>query len=68
MPELCYMTGLTESMKNNRQLMISLREYTLVTPEVRQKSLIDFVDRIKGMKIYFTLYFTYLVYYFNLLS
>lgn len=49
-PELCNLTGLTESMKSNFKLMKALQTYTLITPEERHKELIDFIDRINGMK------------------
>lgn len=51
MPELCNLTGLTESMKGDYKLMKALRDHISITPENRQKCLIDFVNRINGMKI-----------------
>ncbi|XP_050528911.1 piwi-like protein Ago3 [Daktulosphaira vitifoliae] len=45
-PELCNLTGLTENMKTNFKLMKALHAYTLVSPEVRQGSLMNFVERV----------------------
>lgn len=38
-------------MKSDFKLMKALQTHTLVTPEVRQKAIIDFVNRINGMEI-----------------
>jgi len=59
-PELCNLTGLTEAMKSDFKLMKALQIHTLVTPSVRQQSIIDFVNRINGMNI--------VINYFNLIS
>ncbi|XP_025198064.1 piwi-like protein Ago3 [Melanaphis sacchari] len=47
-PELCNLTGLTEAMKSDFKLMKALQNHTLVTPEVRQNAIIDFVNRINA--------------------
>ncbi|XP_022162768.1 piwi-like protein Ago3 [Myzus persicae] len=47
-PELCYLTGLTEAMKTNWKLMKVLQTLTLVTPEVRQNAIIELVNRINA--------------------
>ncbi|XP_003245599.2 piwi-like protein Ago3 [Acyrthosiphon pisum] len=47
-PELCNLTGLTEAMKNDNKLMKTLQTYTLVTPEVRQNALVEFVNSINA--------------------
>jgi len=49
-PELCNLTGLTEEMKKNRRLMKVIHSHTLVTSEVRQNAIIEFVNRINGKK------------------
>lgn len=48
-PELCNLTGLTEAMKSDFKLMKALQTHTLVTPELRQNAIIDFINRINGM-------------------
>jgi len=52
-PELCNMTGFTEDMKNDIQLMKAFHTKTLLEPEARQAILIDFIKCINGMKIIF---------------
>ncbi|XP_022171132.1 piwi-like protein Ago3 [Myzus persicae] len=47
-PELCNLTGLTEAMKTDFKLMKALQNHTLVTPEVRQKAIVEFVNRINA--------------------
>lgn len=37
-------------MKSDFKLMKALQTRTLITPEVRQNAIIDFVNRINGMK------------------
>jgi len=36
-------------MKSDFKLMKALQAYTLVSPEVRQKAIIDFIKRINGI-------------------
>ncbi|XP_026821095.1 piwi-like protein Ago3 isoform X2 [Rhopalosiphum maidis] len=50
-PELCNLTGLTEAMKSDFKLMKALQNHTLVTPEVRQNAIIDFVNRINAHEV-----------------
>lgn len=50
-PELCNSTGLTEAMKTDFKLMKALQTHTLVTPEVRQNAIIDFVNRINAHEV-----------------
>jgi len=38
-------------MKSDFKLMKALQTHTLVTPEVRQKAIIEFVNRVNGMKL-----------------
>lgn len=40
-------------MKTDFKLMKALQNHTLVTPEVRQNAIIDFVNRINGKKLYY---------------
>lgn len=49
MPELCNLTGLSETMKSDIKLMKALQGHTIVTPELRQKAIIDFINRINGI-------------------
>lgn len=37
-------------MKSDFKLMKALQKHTLVTPEVRQNAIIEFVNRINGIK------------------
>lgn len=48
-PELCNLTGLTDAMKSDFKLMKALQIHTLVTPEVRQNSIVNFVIRMNGI-------------------
>ncbi|XP_015367176.1 PREDICTED: protein argonaute-3-like [Diuraphis noxia] len=50
-PELCNLTGLTDAMKSDFKLMKALQQHTLVTPEVRQNAIIEFVNRINGHEV-----------------
>lgn len=65
-PELCCLTGLTLEMKDDFKLMRELRNRTINTPDVRQKSLIEFVKRINGKNNIFST--TYIYIYFLYLS
>ncbi|KAG8319564.1 Piwi-like protein 2, partial [Homalodisca vitripennis] len=47
-PELCYMTGLTEEMRNDFKVMKDVSNYTRVNPNQRQRLLQDFIDSIKN--------------------
>lgn len=47
-PELCNLTGLSEKMKSDFRLMKALQAHTLITPETRQKSIVDFINRINS--------------------
>ncbi|TRY63151.1 hypothetical protein TCAL_10352 [Tigriopus californicus] len=46
-PELCNLTGLTEGMRSNFNLMREMATHTRVDPSVRQKTLSDFVQKIR---------------------
>nr|CAD7392146.1 unnamed protein product [Timema cristinae] len=45
-PELCYLTGLTDSMRNDYQLMKSIAMYTRITPNQRQLALQKFINNV----------------------
>ncbi|KAL4105103.1 hypothetical protein QTP88_020376 [Uroleucon formosanum] len=47
-PELCNLTGLTDAMKADFKLMKVLQNHTLVTPEVRQNAIVEFVNRVNA--------------------
>lgn len=47
-PELCYMTGLTDDMRNNFTLMKDVAMYTRVTPNQRVQALRKFVDNVRN--------------------
>ncbi|VVC30372.1 Ribonuclease H-like domain,Piwi domain,PAZ domain [Cinara cedri] len=50
-PEICNLTGLTEIMKSDFKLMKALQMHTLVTPQVRQRAIIDFVNSINDNEL-----------------
>lgn len=45
-PELCYLTGLTDQMRNDFSVMKSIAEYTRLTPSSRMHALQKFVDNV----------------------
>ncbi|CAL4094922.1 unnamed protein product, partial [Meganyctiphanes norvegica] len=45
-PELCYMTGLTDEMRSDFRVMKDLAQHTRVTPTVRQASLRSFIKNV----------------------
>lgn len=45
-PELCYLTGLTDQMRNDFRVMKSIAEYTRLTPAHRMQALQKFVDNV----------------------
>nr|CAD7585878.1 unnamed protein product [Timema genevievae] len=45
-PEFCYLTGLTDSMRNDYQLMKSIAMYTRITPNQRQMALQKFINNV----------------------
>ncbi|XP_014259810.1 piwi-like protein Siwi isoform X3 [Cimex lectularius] len=47
-PELCRLTGLTDDMRSNFQLMRALAEHTRVVPEARIQKLHKFSSRLKS--------------------
>lgn len=48
MPELCYMTGLSQDMRDDFQLMKNLATYTHLTPQQRLFSFQKFFDQVRG--------------------
>jgi hypothetical protein len=49
-PELCFLTGLTDEMKNDFRVMKSIAMYTRITPNQRQAALKKFISNIQGMR------------------
>jgi len=47
-PELCFMTGMTDAMRADFKIMKEVGAFTRLTPPQRQASLDNFVKRIKG--------------------
>ncbi|XP_015904269.2 piwi-like protein Ago3 [Parasteatoda tepidariorum] len=45
-PELCFMTGLTDEMRNDFKVMRDVASYTRVTPENRQLALMKFINDV----------------------
>nr|CAD7401850.1 unnamed protein product [Timema poppensis] len=45
-PEFCFLTGLTDSMRNDYQLMKSIAMYTRITPNQRQMALQKFINNV----------------------
>nr|XP_020446024.1 LOW QUALITY PROTEIN: piwi-like protein 1 [Monopterus albus] len=46
-PELCYLTGLTDQMRNDFKIMKDLTSHTKLEPEVRDRRLSSFVTNIR---------------------
>ncbi|PNF28066.1 Piwi-like protein Ago3 [Cryptotermes secundus] len=49
-PELCYLTGLTDEMKNDFRVMKNIAMYTRITPNQRQAALKKFISNIEENK------------------
>ena len=47
-PELCYMTGLTDEMRSDFRIMKEVAQHTRIAPTVRQECLVKFVRNIQG--------------------
>ena len=45
-PEVCYMTGLTDNMRSDFRIMQDLAQYTRQDPDKRHKALIGFKESI----------------------
>lgn len=46
-PELCYLTGLTDAMRNDFQVMKDISMYTRITPNQRQAAIKKFITNIQ---------------------
>jgi len=49
-PELCYLTGLTDEMRSDFHVMKDISMYTRITPNQRQGAIKKFVRNIQGWK------------------
>jgi hypothetical protein len=49
-PELCYLTGLTDAMRSDFQVMKDISMYTRITPNQRQGAIKKFIRNIQGKK------------------
>lgn len=47
-PELCYLTGLTDEMRSDFKVMKDVATYTRVSPNQRQLALNTFIDSIRS--------------------
>jgi aubergine-like protein len=56
-PELCRMTGLTDRMRENFNLMRALAEHTRVGPNIRMQKLLAFNKRLQSVPEVITNYY-----------
>jgi len=49
-PELCFLTGLTDEMRSDFHVMKDISMYTRITPNQRQAAIKKFVRNIQGKK------------------
>jgi hypothetical protein len=49
-PELCYLTGLTDEMRSDFHVMRDISMYTRITPNQRQAAIKKFVRNVQGKK------------------
>lgn len=49
-PELCFMTGLTDALRADHRVMKDVAQYTRITPHVRMNSLRKFVNSVRESK------------------
>lgn len=47
-PELCYMTGLTDEMRSDFRVMKEIAQHTRLSPTARQECLVKFVRNVNG--------------------
>lgn len=47
-PELCYMTGITDKMRSDFRVMKDIAVYTRLTPQQRNDGLRKFIQNLKG--------------------
>ena len=52
-PELCFMTGLTDAMRKNFQLMKRLSVHLHMNPSDRKQRLDDFIAQFRSAEVYF---------------
>ena len=46
-PELCYLTGLSDEMKTDFRVMKDIAVHTRITPAVREKRMLDFMNKLQ---------------------
>ena len=46
-PELCYLTGLSDEMKADFRVMKDIAVHTRITPGVREKRMLDFMNKLQ---------------------
>ena len=56
-PELCYLTGLDDRLRNNFTIMRSLATHTKVAPMARVKALTDYIKSVNGKLLSFYKFF-----------
>lgn len=56
-PELCYITGLTDTMRSDMKVMKDVAQYTRISPAQRHMSLKKFISNVKC--IFFLFKFIY---------
>lgn len=59
-PELCYLTGLTDEMRSDFKVMKDVATYTRVSPNQRQHALNTFIDSIRSEYILVTCLFVFI--------
>lgn len=59
-PELCYLTGLTDEMRSDFKVMKDVASYTRVNPNQRQLALNSFIDSIRSEYILVTCLFVFI--------
>lgn len=59
-PELCYLTGLTDEMRSDFKVMKDVATYTRVSPNQRQFALNTFIDSIRSEYILVTNLFIFI--------
>ena len=48
-PELCYLTGMSDEMKADFRVMKDIAVHTRITPGVREKRMLDFMEVLEGV-------------------
>lgn len=52
-PELCYITGLTDTMRSDMKVMKDVAQYTRISPAQRHMSLKKFISNVKCIFFFF---------------